>query len=188
MVGVQDTTDLGKDLHRTYSKVMERSTKTHCPGCGALLEETDGPVHRYMEGSPACFMLFNQILACEYSDPALLPTHRLTVDTYAVQHSGEARTRQQIQSVGLHLARLGLQLERPTPPNETNDIMLGLGKHKLTLEYIEPPKHFEMTVADVADFAGRSQHSDKVRAWALSAWEDWSDHHEYILSWAARWF
>lgn len=139
----------------------------------------DGPTHNYMEGSAACFELFTQILAWEYSDPALLPTHRMTVDAYAVQHPGRGATRQQIQSVGLHLARLGLQLGAPLPPKETNDVMLGLGKHKHTLDYLEPPERFTMTVANVAPFAGSSRHSDKVREWA--------DHHSYIRSWTAKW-
>ncbi len=166
---------------------MEHQTQTRCPGCGALLDEVEGPVHRYMDGSPACFMLFNQILACEYSDPALFPTHRLTVDTYAVQHPGQAKSRQQIQSVGLHLARLGLQLDRPIAPKETNDVMLGLGKHKHTLKYLESPARFRITAADVAVFAGSADHSDTVKDWARSTWEDWSDHHDYIRAWAETW-
>lgn len=166
---------------------MAHTAKNHCPGCGALLEETEGPVHRYMDATPACFALFNQILETEYSDRAFLLTHRLTVDTYAVQHPGGTNSKQQRQSVGLHLARLGLQIERPIPPKETNDVMLGLGKYKQTLKFIEPPKKFQTTVADVAEFSGTSQHSDKIRAWASSAWEDWSDHHTYILGWATKW-
>lgn len=144
-------------------------------------------MHNYMEGSPSCFEKFTQILASEYSDPTLLSTHRLSVDTYAVQHPGKARTRPQIQSVGLHLARLGIQLKRSVTPKETNDVMLGLGKHKHTLGYIEPPVHFAMTAADVAEFSGTRQHSEKVMEWANSTWEDWNEHHEYILNWAARW-
>lgn len=187
MTRSRDFPAVGIGLPYSYPVVMENSKKTCCPGCGALLEEASGPVHRYMDGSSACFMLFNQVLAFEYSDRALLPTHRLTVDTNAVQHPGKARTRQQIQSVGLHLARLGLQLESPMPPKETNDVMLGLGKHKRTLDYIEVPSHFELTIADVAEFAGTPRHSEKVKLWANSAWEAWSDHHDYILKWAARW-
>ena len=161
--------------------------KLICSGCGARLEALEGPTHDYMEGSPACFALFNQLLACEYSDRSLLPTHRLTVDTYAVQHPGRDKTRKQIQSVGLHLARLGLQLASSRPPKETNDVMLGLGKHKHTLEYIEPPKQFSKTVADIAEFAGTSHHPDKVREWAISTWNDWSDQHDYIVNWTAKW-
>ncbi len=166
---------------------FEKIEKTECPGCGAVLPKIDGPVHRYMDGSPACFELFNKIPAFEYSDPCLLPTHRLTVDTYAVQHPGSKGSRQQIQSVGLHLSRLGLQLDRPTSPKETNDVMLGLSKHKHTLELLEPPKRFSMTVTDVAEHAGTPLHSEKVRAWALSTWNDWAAHHEYIQDWTAKW-
>ena len=158
-----------------------------CPGCGVELPHSDGPTHSYMTGSAACFELFNQILACEYSDTALQPTHRLTVDTYAVQHPGDAKTRQQIQSVGLHLARLRLQLASPIPPRETNDVMLGLGKHKHSLDYLEPPAGFTVTVADVAPFAGSERHSEKVRDWAHATWQDWSDHHDYIRHWTETW-
>lgn len=164
---------------------MEYREQTYCSGCGALLDASEGPVHKYMQSSPACFALFNQLLAYEYSDAALLATHRLTVDTYAVQHPGRAKTRQQIQSVGLHLARLSIQLTHNSPPKETNAVMLSLGKHKQTLLYLEPPEHFQMTVADVVAFAGQPQHADKVREWAKSAWDDWSEHHNYIQRWTA---
>ena len=184
---LRDETVLGAYCSGVYSKIMEYPQNTHCIGCGALLDRTEGPVHKYMDSSPACYALFNQMLACEYSNLALLPTHRLTVDTYAVQHPGQAKTRQQIQSVGLHLARLSLQLTSAITPKETNEVMLDLGKHKHTLDYIDPPLEFRMTVADVAKFSGRSQHSDKVREWAASTWEDWSYHHNYIQRWTARW-
>lgn len=168
-------------------KPIERIDETECPGCGAVLPRIDGPVHSYMNGSPACFQQFTTILAFEYSNPSLLPIHRLTVDTYAVQHPGREGTRQQIQSVGLHLARLGRQLDGPIAPKETNDVMLGLGPHKHTLELLEAPKRFSMTVADVAEHAGTPLHPVKVRAWALATWNDWSAHHEYIWRWSAKW-
>lgn len=139
-----------------------------------------------MEGSAACFELFNQLLAYEYSDPTLQQTHRLTVDTYAVQHPGTEKTRQQIQSVGLHLARLGLQLDAPRSPVETNQVMLGLGEFKHTLGYLPPPEQFNMTVADVAPFAGSKRHSEMVKEWASATWNDWSDHHSYIRNWTAK--
>lgn len=154
-----------------------------CPGCGALLPAIDGPTHRYMTSTAACYELFNKVLAFEYSDPELLSTHRLTVDTYAVQHPGSEATRQQIQSVGLHLARLGRQLASPMPPSETNDVMLGLGPHKHTLVHLNPPASFTMTVGEVAKVAGTSEHSAQVRKWAMATWENWSEHHEYIQGW-----
>lgn len=175
------------DRYPASMKPVGKTEETECPGCGAVLPRIDGPVHPYMGGSPACFEHFTKILAFEYSNPSLLPTHRLTVDTYAVQHPGRERTRRQIQSVGLHLARLGLQLDGPIPPKETNDVMLGLGPHKHTLELVEAPKRFSMTVANVAEHAGTPLHSVKVREWALATWNDWSAYHEYIQQWTTKW-
>jgi len=154
-----------------------------CPGCGAELEPIDGPVHAYMASSPACYAAFNKLLAAEYSDPNLLDVHRLTVDTYAVQHPGSPDDRRCIQSVGLHLARLCVQLERTLLPKETNDAMLGLSKHKASLVHLEPPLGFQVTAADVAPFAGGPEHADKVRDWGARTWDDWSVHHDYVRAW-----
>lgn len=165
----------------------DRLERTNCCGCGASLAKIEGPIHAYMTSTPACYALFCQVLACEYSDANLLPTHRLTVDTYAVQHPGQDASRQQIQSVGLHLARLGLQLASPISPTATNDVMLGLGKHKHTLIYLDPPESFAITVADVADFAGTPDHPSKVKEWAAATWNDWSRHHDYIQCWTTKW-
>ncbi|MFG5380851.1 DUF5946 family protein [Yoonia sp. R2-816] len=166
--------------------MSDLSSKGVCVGCGAVLERIDGPTHTYMSSSPAYFSLFTKVLACEYSDRTLLPTHRLTVDTYAVQHPATGRLRKEIQSVGLHLARLMLQLDNPLPPKETNDVMLGLGRHKASLIFLQPPTSFTMTVANVAKFAGEPEHADRVREWADSTWKDWPQHHDYIRHWVAK--
>ncbi len=154
-----------------------------CPGCGGLFEPHSGPIHRYMISSPACWAAFGKILACEYSDPALLATHRLSVDAFAVQHPGGA-SRQAIQSVGLHLVRLMIQLETPLPPREANDVMLRLGPRKALLPFLQPPESFQLTVADVVPAAGTAGHIEAVRAWAKSAWNSWATHQSFIRSWA----
>lgn len=152
---------------------------TACPGCGARLPDFDGPVHDYMESSPACWRAFGDLLAAEYAAPELMPIHRLSVDTYAVQHPG-GDSRPAIQSVGLHLARLLRFLENPTPPKETNEIMKGFAARKAEFVKLEPPATFSMTIADVAPFAGGPSHAEKVEAWARSALHDWRAHHAYI--------
>ncbi len=155
-----------------------------CIGCGGLFIPCDGPVHDYMESSPACWRAFGAVLAAEYSAPALMPVHRLSVDAYAVQHPGGA-SRQAIQSVGLHLARLLVQIESPRPPKETNDVMRLFASRKASLERLTPPEKFSITVADVAPFAGGPEHEGKVRDWARAAWNDWRGAHDYIRRWAA---
>ena len=59
-----------------------------CVGCGARVPKMDGPTHRYMEASPGCWHVYGQVLARDYTDPFLRAVHRLTTDTYAVQHPG----------------------------------------------------------------------------------------------------
>jgi hypothetical protein len=136
-----------------------------------------------MESSPACWRVFGDVLAAEYSTPELLPVHRLSVDTYAVQHPGGA-SRQAIQSVGLHLARLYLQLEHPRPPKETKEVMRAFAGRKSSLERLTPPEKFSMTLADVAPFVGAPSHAEKVSEWAHAAWNDWRGAHDYIKRWA----
>lgn len=157
-----------------------------CIGCGAAFPPVDGPTHDYMLSSPACFAAFNTLLAAEYATPSLAGVHRLTVDTYAVQHPGDPADRRAVQSVGLHLARLMLQLDSPRPPRETNAVMLRFARHKATLRPLAPPARFVVTVADVAPFAGTPDHAARVRAWAEAAWQDLSGHHAYIRAWVAE--
>lgn len=154
-----------------------------CIGCGGLFAPVDGPTHEYMESSPACWRAFGDLLAAEYSAPELMPVHRLSVDAYAVQHPGGA-SRQAIQSVGLHLARLMVQLDSPRPPKETNEVMQRFAARKASLERLTPPEKFSITVADIAPFAASPLHADKVRDWARAAWNDWRHAHDYIRRWA----
>ena len=157
----------------------------HCPGCGGLFPPSEGPVHPYMSSSPACWAAYGGILAAEYGDPALLHVHRLSVDCYAVQHPGDG-SRQAIQSVGLHLARLMLQLELGLSPERANDAMLQLAAHKHEMSALPRPQRFAMTVADVAPFACGPRHCDAVEEWARSALDDWSDAHWTVRSWLAQ--
>lgn len=154
-----------------------------CPGCGALFPEADGPTHAYMTSSPACWAAFGRLLAAEYSGTAPMDIHRLCVDSYAVQHPGDGVDRRAIQSVGLHLARLYVQLETRPDPVKTNRIMLGFAARKHTLVALTPPAKFTLTSADIAPFAGSDKHADKVMGWAKTTWRDWHAHHAYIRDW-----
>ncbi|MGH2615999.1 MAG: DUF5946 family protein, partial [Thermomicrobiales bacterium] len=81
-----------------------------CPGCGALTDEGDGPTHPYFGSSPGCWAIYGEVLAREYEEFDYPPIHRLTVDSYAVQHPDETSPLA-TQSVALHLAGLHLVLE-----------------------------------------------------------------------------
>ena len=153
-----------------------------CPGCGAALTPFDGPTHAYMSSSPACWRAFGDVLAAEYSDASLTPVHRLSVDAYAVQHPGDG-SRRAIQSVGLHLARLHVQLEAGLSPEKGDALMRRFAERKTSIAALKAPDAFSVTVADVAPKAATDAHAAAVEAWARAAWEDWRAQHDYIRRW-----
>jgi hypothetical protein len=154
-----------------------------CPGCAAGFAPMDGPTHRYMASSPGCWAAFGEVLAREYADPALFDIHRLSVDAYAVQHPGTP-SRQSIQSVGLHLCRLILQLERGLAPQRANAAMLALGRGKQRFTWLEPPPdRGAVSVADVRAAQGAAAHADAVQRWARAALAAWSGHRPTLDAW-----
>ena len=159
---------------------MTSAPNEPCPGCGAHFPPRDGPVHEYME---SCWHADGIVLAREYQSAALLPIHRLSVDTYAVQHPG-GDSRQAIQSVGVHLARLCLFLERGLTAEAANAAMLRVGKTKGGMFKLARPASLgTITVADVLAAEGETAHADAVRRWARCAWDAWEAHHGTVRKW-----
>jgi len=164
---------------------MDESNFQVCPGCGSRLPASDGPVHAYMTSTPACWAAFNEVLAREYSTPGLMAIHRLSVDAWAVQHPGDG-SRRAIQSVGLHLSRLMVQLEDGLSGEAANAAMLAFAARKSELPELPPRPRYTMTVADVVDAVEIDSHREAVQRWAESAWRDWADQHAFIRQWARR--
>lgn len=156
-----------------------------CPGCGSRLPAVEGPVHAYMTSSPACWAAFNTVMAREYSDPGLMAVHRLSVDAWAVQHPGDG-SRRAVQSVGLHLARLLVQIEQGLEGEAANTAMLGFAMRKGDLPELPPRRSYALTVADAVGAEAPEAHRAAVRRWAASVWADWADHHDFIRRWAQQ--
>lgn len=156
-----------------------------CPGCGAELPAIDGPTHEYMSSSPACWAAFGEVLAREYADPALLDIHRLSVDTWAVQHPGDG-SRRAIQSVALHLCRIRLQLFDGYAGERANAAMLRLGRWKSELPELPRRAHYRVTVADLRLTGDRDVHRAEICRWAFATWEAWSDQHPFVQDYLAR--
>lgn len=154
-----------------------------CFGCGALLEEREGPTHRYLESSPACWALYGEVLAREYSHPELMDIHRLSVDAYAVQHPGR-ESLSTINSAAIHLLRLCLILEQGLPITSANDAIKALAEGKRRYYWLTPPSsRGAITVLDVSKAASIEDHRRAVREWATSAWQAWTRHHAVIRKW-----
>ena len=155
-----------------------------CPGCGSRLPAVEGPTHAYMTSSPACWDAFGKVIAREFQNPDLMEVHRLSVDAWAVQHPGDG-SRRAIQSVGLHLARLRVQLEGGLSLGDANAAMLAFAARKSTLPELAPRRAYSLTVADVVGAEAPRDHALAVRAWAQAVWADWADHHDFIRGWSA---
>lgn len=157
-----------------------------CSGCGALVADVDGPMHKYIGASPGCWAIFGEVLAKEYTDFArYAPIHRLTVDVYAAQHPG-APSRQSIQSVAVHLVGLCVVLERGLDFAQATDAIRQTLKRRAEFVWLDPPAPSDwLTILDVAGAQDLAGHESVVRRWAESVWEAWSPHHATVRRWAA---
>src|SRR5262245_56160380 len=132
-----------------------------CFGCGGLFPDITGPSHRYMEGSPGCWAVFGEILAREYSEFHNPECHRLTADTYPVQHPGKPSA-QSIQSVGGHLAALHLSLERGYDAKKTMRVLRRIVERSAQLVWLTPPTSPGwLTVLDVRGARDLAEHSQR---------------------------
>ena len=158
--------------------------ESRCPGCGLILPEVSGPTHRYLESSAACWAMYSEVLAREYSDPALFRAiHRLTVDAYAAQHPGRPSP-PSVSSVALHLLRLCAVLEHGAGPEEAARFMVEASRHKDRYGWLTPPDSLgERTVQNVWCAPEPGRHAKEVKSWARSVWEAWYPHHGQVREW-----
>lgn len=138
-----------------------------------------------MESSAACWAKYGEVLAREYSDVRYMQWHRLTVDTYAVQHPGQPSL-QSIQSVAVHLIALGAILELGTPHSDVTGLIRRCVEAG-GFEWLEPPdSRGALTVLHPHAAASAKEHEVRVREWATSAWRAWSAHHSRVLAWCKQ--
>lgn len=159
-------------------------TEERCAGCGIALAPFDGPTHRYIESSPACWALYGELLAREFSDPLYFTAHRLSVDTYAVQHPGR-ESRQSTQSVAVHLMSLYAVLEGGLSPSAVTPLLDGFVKAGGYAWLTPPAFRGRLTVAHVLGARDAVEHGRRVTEWARDAWAAWQPHHGTIARWAA---
>lgn len=164
------------------------STLVPCVGCGGLFPSADGPTHRYMESSPGCAAAAGAVFSRQYENvPTYSDVYRLTVDAYAVQHPG-GRSRQAIQSVGVHLIRLCLVFEHGLTAERANDAIIAATRRKHEFFWLEPPPTMgAITVANFGPDMAVEDFKQTIRDWARSAWDAWAAHHPTIRGWLPAW-
>lgn len=157
-----------------------------CPDCGALTPKVDGPTHPYLGASAGCWAVAGRVLAREYEDyERYAPVHRLGVSAYPAQHPGVPSPRA-AASVGMHLIRLHLLLDRALRPENANAAIVWASRRNRDFTWLSPPSSLgELTIIHVLDARDPEEHIRRVGEWARSVWGAWSSHHETIRYWAA---
>ncbi len=176
---------------------------TPCPGCGALFPPFNGPTHRYLGASAACWALFNYSVvlgdpnatellhASRIPEPAVAIPARtdsafdsLFADAYGVQHHGD-ESPQAIQSVAVHLLNVhGVVSGRTTKPGWVIGRALRQKGvfHKLT----PPPLGSALTIRHF--FPEGGVHTPVTRTqYVLSVYDAWmSLHRPTVEEWYER--
>ncbi|CAN5820879.1 hypothetical protein BH23ACT11_BH23ACT11_21050 [soil metagenome] len=156
-----------------------------CPGCGALVPDVEGPVHRYLGASAGCWAIFGEVLKKEYGDYRYWPVHHLTVDAYAAQHPGTPSP-QTIRSVAVHLIGLHLFLATGLLPTDRAMKEKQRAANRKDYVWLDPPASLgEVTLVDVRQAETPTKHKEFVEKWAESVWKAWEPHHEIVRRWAS---
>ena len=175
-----------------------------CPGCGALFPPSDGPTHRYIGASAACWALLNwgvvnhdgetsEVLLAYSRIPephARIPARDdgtfdvLFGDAYGVQHHGEDSP-QAIQSVALHLLNLhGVVTAQTT----RRGWALGrAARHKRVFHKLEPPPlGSALTIRHLFPGGGVVTPVSRTQ-YVLSVYDVWMQlHRSTVEEWYAR--
>jgi hypothetical protein len=163
-----------------------------CPGCQALLPPIDGPTHRYIGASPACWALYSALQSG--GEPPLhpAPANALLVDAYAAQHPGTPSP-QAVQSVAVHILTLhgifahGLGIEqalwlRRSALQERNSSRHG------RYTWLEPPNFSgALTIAAIVAEPTPAARTAAVEHYVEQIYQIWAAAHGTpIAKWYAR--
>lgn len=165
-----------------------------CPGCKIQLPITESPIvgsnfERYGVASPECLMLFQEVLAHEYTY-GFIGDKAYAVHAYAVQHPPHEEYQQALgiaerfraasrQSVVIHLLALYLLLEKKAASSLIDRILTsGERLEDIALHY--PEDLGVIKVSDVINATNADEHQTMMHQWARAAWDAWSHEHARI--------
>lgn len=152
-----------------------------CPQCGAIVPDSDVPVHSYVPSAPGCWRVFGEVQADAALRFGYAPARGLVVDSYMAQHPGDGRDRRDRQSVFVHLAGLCAALEFGLPPTQAMNILrLVLRGHDdfPVLNRAHGPG--ELTIVSLLGARDAAEYERRARGWGSVVWASWSQHHKLI--------
>lgn len=137
-----------------------------CDDCGAVVAQ----------GKDGCRVLFEEILAREFSDYRYGRIHRLTVDTYSLQHPDAYM--KSGKSFVAHLTGMcaAFEFEDTLALNQAVQKWLSTNP-KIQKPAEIPNERGTLMVTYVHAAVDAEQHTKRVREWARDVWAAWSQHH-----------
>jgi hypothetical protein len=128
-------------------------------------------------GRAGCLKIFEEILAREFSDYRYGRIHRLTVDSYALQHPDKYM--RSGKSFAAHLTGMCAALEQ----EDALALNPSVQKWLSTNPRIDKPTHIpegrgNLTIVYIHGAADADEHVERVSEWARDVWGAWSEHHD----------
>lgn len=157
-------------------------TQTKCSGCGAVVPDTDGPVHKYVPSAPGCWQTFGEVQADEAQRFRYPPAHRMVVDAYMAQHPGDGSDRRDRQSVFVHLVGLCAVPEHSLRPRHATALLGRVIRRRHggfpVLQRTDGPG--ALTILSMVGSTDLGDYERRARDWAAAVWSSWSVQHELI--------
>lgn len=153
---------------------MSDAPEQGCPECGA----------KGVADEEECNRLFQEVVGREFSQPELFQVHRLTVDSYSLQHPDQYM--KSAKSAVAHLTGMCWAMEGEDGPSISNALSRFLdGTPRFPRPVPVPPggARGSLTIMDVHSAEDSAQHIQLVKAWARQAWESWAQHHGKARDW-----
>ena len=145
---------------------IKGSQKNICEDCRAIV----------FEGKLGCQRMFDEVIAKEFSDYRYGRIHRLTVDVYCMQHPEPYMHSR--KSFAAHLTGICSALEYENSPEINQMVQKWLSKNPKIDKPAQLPKHFgDLTISYIHSAANADEHLERVREWAASVWNAWSEYH-----------
>jgi hypothetical protein len=156
----------------TQEPAETREPAESCTGCGLIVPG----------GNAGCQRLVDELWAREFEDVAFFRVHRMTVDTYCLQHP--ERYCGSPKSFAAHLTGLCWGLEHSEGRAVGSEALRRWLNGAVRLEKPEIPKERgRLTVADVRDVTEPEPYGRAVEAWARSTWEAYASLQDVARGW-----
>jgi hypothetical protein len=160
---------------------MAPGTRAPCPQCGALVPDTDGPVHCYVPAAPGCWRTFGEVQADELGRFGYPSAHRLLVDAYMAQHPGDGSDRRERQSVYAHLCGLYARLKLDVPAARATETLRRIVSGRDDFPVLRRDGGpGQLTVLHMVGACDIDDYDRRVREWGEVVWRSWSSHHRDI--------